>query len=294
MRPSVTAGLPWALRALWLALPFTAGTVLAGALDETSVPVRTTASLGAWLAWAVVVLALLVAHPVSLTVVRVVAPAALAATLAAAAGGRAGGLASAFGVTMSVAVVALAFLPETGTWLVNGASYGDERRHLLRPPSALVAGPVPLAWLVLVAAVTGGPLLLAAGRWVAGALALLVGVPVAVVSARALHALSQRWAVLVPAGLVLKDHLTVVDAVLLRRTDIEVLAPAPAGTDSLDLTAGARGVALEARLHEAIPLIRVRPGRRQGEPGRSAALRFSPTRPGTVLVEARARRVRTG
>ncbi|MBW3579931.1 MAG: hypothetical protein KY447_01120 [Actinobacteria bacterium] len=295
MARSVAAALPWGLRALWLVLPFTAGSALAAALDGASVPVRTTTSVGAWLAWALVVLALLVPHPVGLTVLRVVAPAVVAASLWAATSGEAGlGEMTSALVTSSLAA-ALAFLPETGTWMVNGAAYGDERRHLLRPPAALLAGPVPLAWAGLVASIAAGPLLLAAGKEVAGALALVVGAPVAVVLARALHSLTQRWAVLVPAGLVVKDHLTVLDPVLLRRADIEVLRPAPAGSEALDLTAGATGLPLEARLHEAVPLVRVRPGRhRQGEPGRSAALRFTPSRPGAVLAEARRRRIATG
>ena len=294
MTSTATGALPWVLRGAWLALPFAAGPVVAAALDPTVASLRTTASAGAWLAWVVVVVALLVPHPVGLTVLRVVAPAALGATVAAAATGRAEALEVAAGVTVTLATIALALLPETGAWLVNGAAYGDERRHLLRPPAALLAGPIPLAWAVLVAAVVAGPLLLAAGRWVAGGLALAVGAPVAVVLARALHSLTQRWAVLVPAGLVVKDHLAVLDPVLLRRTEIEVLRASAAGGDALDLSAGAAGVGLEARLHEAVPLIRVGPGRRQGEPGRSAALRFTPTRPGAVLADARARRITVG
>ena len=294
MRPPGTAALPWVLRALWSLLPFTVGPALAAALHGSSVPVRSTASAGAWLAWAGVVVALLVAAPGGLTVLRVVAPTAVAAALWAAGTQEAGTTQVAMALASTSATAAASLLPETGSWLVNGAAYGDERRHLLRPPALLLAGPVPLAWAALVASVIAGPLLVAAGRVMAGGIALVVGAPVALVAARALHSLTQRWAVLVPAGLVLKDHLSVLDPVLLRRTDIEVLRPAPPGSDSLDLTAGATGLALEALLHEAVPLVRVRPGRRGGEPGRSAALRFTPTRPGLVLAEARLRRIPTG
>ncbi len=293
-RLSPSVALPWILRASWLVLPFAAGPALAAALDPRSAAVRTTASAGLWLGWALVVVALLVPHPLSLTVVRVVAPAGLAGVGLAALGGLAEPVPLVLGVVATALAAALALLPETGTWLINGGAYGDERRHLLRPPRALLAGPIPLAWAVLVSAVAGGPLLLAAQRWVVGGLALAGGLPVTLVTARALHSLTLRWAVLVPAGLVLKDHLAVVDPVLLRRVDIEVLRPAPPGTDALDLTAGAPGLALEARLREAVPLMRVVPGRRPGEPGRSAALRFTPTRPGTVLAEARSRRIRVG
>ena len=72
-----------------------------------------------------------------------------------------------------------------------------------------------MAWAVLVAAVTAGPLLLAARLWVAGALLTALGAALAIVTARALHGLSERWAVLVPAGLVLHDPMTVTDPFLL-------------------------------------------------------------------------------
>jgi len=290
------SALPWAVRATWAVLPFAAGPVLAAALDPRAETLRATASAGLWLGWAVVVVAVLVPHPLGLTTLRLLAPASLAATAVAVAtaGSDVGGVPSALGLGATTVASALAVLPETGTWLVNGGAYGGERRHLLRPPLALLAGPIPVAGGLLLVALASGPLLLAAGRTVTGVLALAAGLPLALVLGRALHALTQRWAVLVPAGLVIKDHLAVVDPVLLRRVDIEVLRPAPPRTDALDLTAGAPGLALEARLLEAVPLARVVLGTRRSEPGRSAALRFTPTRPGTVLAEARARRIRVG
>ncbi|MDP9452231.1 MAG: hypothetical protein M3P97_02310 [Actinomycetota bacterium] len=293
-RVSLATALPWLVRAAWLVLPFAAGPAFAAALDPRSAAVRTTASAGLWLAWALGLVAVLVPHPLSLTVVRVLAPAALAGVGLAGLAEGADGPSLVVALAAAAGVAALTLLPETGTWLVNGGAYGNERRHLLRPPRALFAGPIPLAWAVLVGAVAGGPLLLAAQGWAAGLLALAAGAPAALVAARALHSLTQRWAVLVPAGLVLKDHLAVADPVLLRRVDIEVLRPAPRGSDALDLSAGASGLALEARLREAVPLVRVVLGRRPDEPGRSAALRFTPTRPGAVLAEARARRIRVG
>jgi hypothetical protein len=294
VRLNPTTALPWLLRAAWLVLPFTAGPALAAGLDLRSAAVASTASAGLWLGWAAVLVGLLVPHPLGLTALRLAAPAALAAALAAVLTGEADGLDTALALTSTTVATSLALLPETGTWMVNGAAYGNERRYLLRPPRALLAGPIPLAWAGLVLALAAGPLLLAAGQVATGAVALAAGLPLALVLGRALHALTQRWAVLVPAGLVLKDHLAVVDPVLLRRVDIDVLRRAPAGTDALDLTAGAPGLSLEARLSEAIPLVRVVLGTRRSEPGRSAAMRFTPTRPGTVLADARARRIRVG
>jgi hypothetical protein len=185
----------------------------------------------------------------------------------------------------------LVLLPETGELFVNGAAYGDERRHLLRPPAALLLGPLPVAGALLVAGVVTGPLLLAARSWVAGAVAVAIGAPVAVVLARALHSLTHRWVVFVPAGLVLKDHLALLDPVLLRRHLVTALGPAPADSDALDLTARAPGLALEVRLGEPVPLAQVTPGRRGSEARSPVALRFTPSRPGAVLAEAERRRL---
>ncbi len=77
---------------------------------------------------------------------------------------------------------------------------------------------------------------------------------------------------------------------LFTRAVIERLAPAPAETDSLDLTQRATGLALELVLTEKVPMVRTQPGRRKGDAGASARLLFAPSRPGAVLAEARRRR----
>jgi len=286
---TVSSALPWALRVAWALLPVVAGPAFGDALDGRSRAVQVVASLGLWGIWAAGVLATLVPRPVGLTLLRVAAPAGWAVAVAALADEP--GAASAVAVAATGLAAALALLPETGELFVNGAAYGDERRNLLRPPAALLLGPVPLAAAVLVAAVVTGPLLLAARAWVAGAVAVVGGVPLAVVLARALHSLAQRWAVFVPAGLVLKDHLALLDPVLLRRHLVTSFGPARAGSDALDLTAGAPGLALEVRLHEPVLLARVTLGRRGSEARSADALRFTPTRPGAVLAEAERRRL---
>jgi hypothetical protein len=178
--------------------------------------------------------------------------------------------------------------------MASGTAYGDERRLPLRPPGLLLLGPIELALLVVIVGLATAPLLLADRRWVAGAVAALLGLPLAVVAARALHGLSRRWVVFVPAGLVLHDPLTLVDPVLFRQHVVARLAPARAGTDALDLTQRALGLALELELVEAVPMVLVRPGRREDEPGRATRLVFTPTRPGRVLDEAARRRLPVG
>ncbi len=290
MSPTFERLLPWLVRAVWTSLPFTVGPALAAALDGHSAPVRLVASFGLWGAWAVVLVATLVPHPLGLTALRSAAPAALVAAVAAAVDGHARPLA----LGGAAVVVALAFLPETGVVFVNGPAYPDERRLPLRVPGALLLGILPLTWALAVGGPTAGLLLLAARQWVAGAAVVVAAVPLAVVLFRSLHALSRRWVVLVPAGIVLHDPLALTDPVLFRRQVIATLRPAPAGSESLDVSQRAPGLALELVLKEEVPLVLTKPGNRLGQSASARALLFTPTRPGAVLREAAGRRVPTG
>lgn len=282
--------LPWLLRAAWLTLPLTTGALLADALDERSGPVQLVAAVLAWAVWGAVVLALLLRRPLGLTVLRTASPASFgAAVWAAADTGEGAALVLLAGVPAIVS-----FLPEVGEWMVNGAAYGFERRFPLRAPGALLLGPIPLSEVLLVAGVVTGPLLLAAEQWVLGGLALVIGLPVAAICARALHALSLRWAVLVPAGLVVKDHVTMVDPVLFKRGEVEVLRPAPSDTDAVDLTARAPGLALELRLKEKADISVLEPGAREPQHGKVLRLLFTPSRPGALLADAGERRIPIG
>jgi hypothetical protein len=293
---SLTTLVPWLVRLSWLLLPFTAGPAWAAALDGRSAPVALTASVAMWGVWAGGIVAVLVPRPVGLTAYRIVAPASLAAAVAAVvtAGDDMAAVVAAAALVTTGLVSVVAFLPETGELFVDAGSYGDERRHLLRAPGAVLAGPIFVSWAVLVAGVATGPLLLASRQWVAGAAATVVGFAVAAALARAMHSLTLRWVVFVPAGVVLKDHLALVDPVLFKRTEIEVLRPAPADSDSIDLTARSPGLALELVLHEKVPMLRATPGRREATPGQASRLLFTPTRPGAVLHEARRRRITVG
>lgn len=283
--------IPWIVGGLWALLPLTAGGVLGDALDGASGPVRLVASGGLWLGWAAGVVATLIPHAVSLTATRVLAPAALAAVVGAAAAGHFSALAAGW---VPVAA-AWTFAPAWGTRCVNGPAYPNERRFLLRAPAPLLLGPLPLAWALMAAGTGAGPLLLAARRWGWGAAALAVGGPLAVVLARGVHNLSRRWAVFVPAGVVLHDPITLAEPVLLPRATVARLGPAFAGaSDALDLTQRAYGLVLEVRLSRAASLNLLRPPRREAEGVESTALRITPTRPGLFLDEARRRRFAVG
>jgi hypothetical protein len=192
-------------------------------------------------------------------------------------------------VTAAAAVVAMA--PSVGDAFVDGSSYGPERRFALRVPAPVLLGPIELTWAVALAGVLTGPLLLAAEQWVAGVAALLVGLPLAFWAVRSLHALSRRWLVFVPGGLVIHDPLTVTESVLMPKTMVAHLGPAPADTDAYDLTQRAAGLALQVDLTEPLPVSLYRPRAERAETATVERLLFTPTRPAHVLDAAEERRL---
>jgi hypothetical protein len=268
-----------------------AGPAFAAALSPHSRPVQRTGSVLLWGAWVAALLATTLLTPVTLTAVRLVAPAGAAAAVWAAATGRPSALAGGGALVVTFAALGLALSAGIGRAFVNGPAYGDERRHMLRLPAPILLVLVPTTWAIAVGAVVAAPLLLAAEAWVAGVAVAVIGVPAAVVGARSLHGLVQRWVVFVPAGLVLKDQLALVDPVLFPRAVVEALRPAPADSDSLDLTGAATGLALELLLRDKVEMTLVKPKERAGETGRSARLLFTPTCPGQVLADAKTARL---
>ncbi|MEJ7584996.1 MAG: hypothetical protein WKF43_13170 [Acidimicrobiales bacterium] len=286
---------PWTVRVLWAVLPFTAGPVLARALDPTVSSFRTVATVMLWVGWAVTVTVTLVPRTMSLTVLRIVAPAGVAATAwaAAVAGDDGAAWRTTLALASGLAAAAAAFSPFTGDAYVNGSSYGAERRMPLRVPGALLLL-APVAWMVTVVGTVGGPLLLATRQWGTGAVAVVAGGPAAAVAARALHGLARRWVVFVPAGLVLHDPFGLPDAVLVPRRMAHRLGPAPAHpvdeADVVDLTQRAPGLALLIELTEILP-VSVAVGRREVGSVDARGLLFTPTRPGAVLEEAARRRL---
>ena len=272
----------------WASLVVLAGPAVADALDTWSPNPRTLASLLLWAGWAAILLTTLVPRPAGLTVLRAGAP--LATVLAVAAAFSAGAGPAVAAVASTALVCALAFHPSVGSRFVNGPAYGNERRFPLRVPPALLLGPLPLAVVLLGAGATAGPLLLADGRAVPGALALLAGGPLVFALGRSLYALSQRWVVLVPAGLVLKDPLTLVDPVLFPKDRIASLRPLPypsaPAEDILDLRLGAVPGSVLLELTDDAMIFRTRGRMRGGEMVQVRRLAFSPSRAEALLQEA--------
>ncbi len=283
----------WAIRVGWVLLPLVGGPSVAAALGDSAT--GTTATVLAWMAFGLGLIAMAVPRSLPLTILRVVVPTSVpfAVFTAVRTDAAAGAVAM---VVLSILVSVLVMLAEIGNRFADGSSYGPERRMLLRPPAAVAVGAVPVAWVVLVAGVTAWPLLLAERLWILGVAAAAVGLPAAFVLFVALHRLTQRWLVFVPAGVVIVDHTTLTDPVLVRSNIIQAMGPAVAGAvDGLtDLTADAAGLVLSITTDEPLVIARVTPGEEPTVTESTTGVLVSPSRPGAVLAEADARGLPVG
>ncbi len=283
---------PWPARVGWVALALAAGGCVGDAIDGRTAAVRAVVVVGLWAGWAAGLVALLVPRDTALTAVRILVPAGLAAVLAATVVGNEVGAADIASVALAALTTVAVLTPWFGEAWVDGSSYGSERRFPLRAPAPVAYVLAPLTWVVVVVGVAAGPLLLAAEQWLPGAVALTVGLALTWAGVRSLHQLARRWVVLVPAGLVLHDPLTLPEPQLFLRRMVARLGPALADTDADDLTAGATGLALQLDLHEALDLL-VRDGR--GSATRTTtSLLLTPSRPRHLLDAAAAGRIPVG
>jgi hypothetical protein len=278
----------WIARLAWVAVAVAGGSAVDAAVDGRSAAVRWTAAVGGWTTWAAVALALAIPSVRTLTVVRVAAPLAVAATVACGLGGASTVDLLLLGLPTFVAVAAV-LTPEVAIAYVQASAYGDEERFPLRAPAAAGTAAV-LTWVLWAVATVSGPLLLAARQWVVGGLVALAAVAGAVYLAPRWDRLSQRWLVLVPAGLVVRDPVVLADTLMLRRDQITSIGLAREGTDATDLTGPASGYAVEVAT--AVPLNAVSastPADPDGRPIRLRAFLVSPSRPGRALERAAAR-----
>jgi len=304
----------WALRLSWLAVPLFVGPGLRRALDSLTSTPGLILEVALWTVWFAGLVACLTPNPVSLTAVRILAPATAGfAVIAAVRVGLKPAVVAAFGY--GLVVTALALLPSIGDRMVNGSAYGSERRMALRTPAVAFLGPIPLAWMMVFVGLVGWAVLAAAGLYWLAVPAALVGAAAVWAGFRLLHQLAVRWIVFVPAGFVIHDPFQLLDPVLVARAKIRRLGPAeisdlnqvfdrdragdeaehpgpPADTEpvTLDLSAGSLGLALEVESTEAL-LFSVR-SRNRVEGKKSSKVVFSPTLPGAVLSEARIRGIR--
>jgi cytochrome c oxidase subunit IV len=203
-------------------------------------------------------------------------------------------LPSAVFLTSGVIATVVAFSAEVGRAFVQASAYGEEDRHLLRPPVAYLL-PSALAWMVDVALWLAGTALVARSRWLAGGLLLVAGLVVAVWGWKRWHRLSRRWFVIVPVGVVLHDHLVLAETLMVKRTELDRLRLAPAGTDAADFTGPTTGHAIELLTNEPVTaIVAATPAEPRGKAIHLTGCIVAPTRPGRLLAAAQARRLPVG
>ena len=118
---------------------------------------------------------------------------------------------------------------------------------------------------------------------VAAALAVVSGGLKLLVLSR-MQRLSNRWLVVVPAGLVVHDPLVLGETLMVQRNNVRSVALALEDTEAADLTGPAAGTAIEVVLHEMVTA--VFPSSAAHPTGRAvhmASFLVSPSRPGRAL-----------
>jgi hypothetical protein len=275
----------WCARVAWVTLPFTAGVALADALDSWPHAPAIVAIVLLWAGWLAGAIALLAPRPWGFAVLRVAAPVAIATTALA----DAPGTTRAIGVAAAVVATVLALGAPIARASANALAYGSEDRYPLAVPPTLAFLPLPLAVAVVAGGLAAGPLLLANGRLAIGVPALVAGLPLAALAANSVFSLSRRWFVLVPAGVVIVDPLTLADPVLVPREQLATIT-LDHRAEALDLRLGPARGAITLWLAEPTTFVRRR-GRAGMAAVQSAVVRVGVVDRSAFVSAARARRL---
>lgn len=221
--------LMWAARAVWAAVGVLApwDTVADGRTAAVSAVLRT----WGWTSWLAVMVALFVPAALSLTAVRTLAPAVAVTAFF---------MGNPVWALPAVVMLRVLLSRDVADVLVQGSAYGAETRFALRTPVPYFA-PAVLVWSALVATTVGGSLLLAAGNPAAGIPVTAAGALLAWKVPVRLHRLSRRWLVVVPAGLVVHDHLVLGETMMVRRDHLGAVTLQESPGDEADLTGAVPG-----------------------------------------------------
>jgi len=227
-----------ALRVGWLAIA-----VLPQSLSASN-GASGASTVGFWLAWGiwvVIALAVLVPHPLSLVTVRLLAPLLALHTGATVLEESTLQWSTVLALLLMIAVSATAFSARYGTVHAQAAAYGHERRHLLRPPIAVLA-PLALVWLFVA---TLGAVAMRGEQPAVSLSTTALFIALAVFMLRRALVLSRRWLVFVPAGIAVHDPLLLRDTFMVRNHDVRALRDAASNTEAFDVTGTTWGTSLE-------------------------------------------------
>lgn len=293
-RPStIERLLPWFLRLIWVAVLVAGGPAIEGATESDTAAAGDVLTWVAFGGWTMGVIAMAIPAVTSLTAVRLIVPVSVPVSVVALGGGADTGPGVAF-VAASVLASFAAFSADLGRTFVQASAYGEEDRHLLRPPAAYALASI-VSWVIWAGLVIGAPLLLAGERWILGCSAAAGALAGAILGWPRWHRLSRRWFVVVPIGVVIHDELVLAQTVMLRRGELAGLRLAPAGTEAADLSGPASGHAVEITTNEPTTAVFAATPKTPG--GTAIHLRaclVAPSRPGQALHAAAARRLPVG
>ncbi len=284
----------WCARVVWAVLPIACGSALSDALASWSTaPARVAAAL-LWAAWAAGLFVLFAPRPWGFTLLRIVAPLGVVVSAVSASSTATGSAIVA--VASSIVASVLALSEPVCVAAANAHAYGDELRFPMRAPTPLLLAPIPIAIAVAGAGIIAGPLLLADGRLTVGLVATIIGIPLALLVIRSLHALSYRWLVLVPAGIALVDQLTLLDPVLVKREAIarikRAAGSAPRSPTMLDLRLGTAIGGVDIALTSSSVTFGRRRGRTEGAIVEPDAVLVSIVARDAFLARASERRIK--
>jgi hypothetical protein len=282
--PSWSRLVPWVARLAWVAVAVSGTPALESALQERSPSLRVTSLILAAAFWLAGVAAVAVTSTSTLTLARVVIPTVIPAGLLGIFLG-AEPVASIGTLIFALIATAVVATPEYGQIAVQSSAYGNEVRFPLRPPLGFLIAAV-ITWTLWVAATLSGALLLGSGTWVPGIILSALAITVLALATPRWHRLSQRWLVLVPAGVVIHDPVTLSDTIMLKRSQIRHLTLAPADTEAYDITGPAAGHALEIAINETITVVCAPIGKEAPKAIHLTALLVAPSRPGRALQAA--------
>jgi len=213
--------------------------------DDSSTALSIALLAWGWTLWVFTAIELLVPSPISLTAVRCVTPIAVIASFVAV---------SPVAIFASMVAMIIGFSPLFADVMVQGGAYGEEQRFALRTPVPQML-PTVIAWGLLTFFLVGGTLFVADEQYIVGVPLVIAGVVLATRVPKMLHRHSRRWLVIVPAGIVIHDHLVLAETVMSPRSKIAALAVVSEAGESADFTGGVAGARIAVQLREADKIV---------------------------------------
>lgn len=243
----------WVVRIAWVLLAVVPSPI-GDAVADSGRTAQVVFTLAAWLVWAIGVVAVAWLSPVSLTAIRTLAPATViglvVATLARPEPADAAVLWPLVAVALGVVAAFAAFLPDYAAAHVQASAYGAERRLPLRVPVPQVA-PMVIAWLLATGSLASFLFTLAGEVWWLAASTGVVAALLAWVAVTRLHRFARRWLVIVPAGIVVHDHLLLAETFMVKSNTVTSVRLADAPGEALDLSGITRGTVMVVSMRDA-------------------------------------------